>query len=156
VARTETPATGLERIFRAEVAVGPVEDYGTTKAGRRRIVAILGGTLSEGIDAEVLPGGADWQILRDDGVLEIDTRYSARTTAGELLHLRTTGVRSGRPEVLEGLLRGDSFPPSEYYFRLVVRLETSAPRFAQLQDSILIAAAARTADRVVYDAYRVL
>lgn len=154
--RLDTPATGLEKIFRADVEVGQVDDYGRTRAGHRRVVAILGGRLSDGIDADILPGGADWQLLHDDGVLEIDTRYSARTTDGELLHLRTRGVRTGDPAVLEALLRGDAVPPSSYYFRVGVTIETSAPRLAHLQDSLLVAAAARSAGLVAYDAYRVL
>jgi hypothetical protein len=152
----ETPQTGLERVFRADVVVGAVDDYGRTRAGHRRIVPILGGRLSQGVDAVVLPGGADWQLLHADGVLEIDTRYSARTAEGELLHIRTQGVRTGPADVLESLLRGESVSPDAYYFRVVVRIETSAPRFAILQDSLLVAAAARTADTVAYDAYRVL
>jgi DNA-binding NarL/FixJ family response regulator len=56
---------------------------------------------------------------------EIDTRYSARTPAGEYVHFRTSGVRSGPPEVLDALLRGEPVDPSAYYFRLAVYLETS-------------------------------
>jgi hypothetical protein len=151
----EPPPTGLERVFRAEVVVGDVEDHGVTRAGHRRVIPILGGRLSRGVDAEVLPGGADWQVVHDDGVLEIDTRYSARTADGGLLHLRTRGVRSGPPEVLEALLRGAPVAASDYYFRIVVTVETSVPALRHLQDSLIVAAAARSADRVVYDAYRV-
>lgn len=151
----EPPPTGLDLVFRADVLVGDVEDHGVTRAGRRRIVPILGGRLSRGVDAEVLPGGADWQVVHDDGVLEIDTRYTARTLDGGLLHLRTRGIRSGPPEVLEALLRGTPVAASEYYFRIVVSIETSVPEFRPMQDSLIVAAAARGADRVVYDAYRV-
>jgi hypothetical protein len=151
----EPPPTGLDRVFRAEVVVGDVEDHGVTRAGHRRVIPILGGRLSRGVDAEVLPGGADWQVVHDDGVLEIDTRYSARTADGGLLHLRTRGVRSGPPEVLEALLRGAPVAASDYYFRIVVTVETSVPALRHLQDSLIVAAAARSADRVVYDAYRV-
>lgn len=152
----EPPPTGLDRAFRAHVIVGSVEDYGVTRAGHRRIVPILGGRLSHGIDADVLPGGADWQIMHPDGRLEIDTRYSARTDAGDLLHIRTHGVRVGPPEVLEALLAGAIVPATEYYFRVVVTVETAAIAFAHFQDSLIVAAAARGADAVVYDAYRVL
>ena len=151
----EPPPTGLDRVFRAEVVVGEVEDHGLTRAGHRRVIPILGGRLSDGVEAELLPGGADWQVVHDDGVLEIDTRYSARTADGGLLHLRTRGVRSGPPEVLEALLRGATVAASDYYFRILVTVETSIPGLRHLQDSLLVAAAARSADRVVYDAYRV-
>jgi len=151
----EPPPTGLDRVFRAEVVVGEVEDHGLTRAGHRRVIPILGGRLSDDVEAELLPGGADWQVVHDDGVLEIDTRYSARTADGGLLHLRTRGVRSGPPEVLEALLRGAPVAASDYYFRILVTVETSIPGLRHLQDSLLVAAAARSADRVVYDAYRV-
>ena len=151
----EPPPTGLDRVFRAEVVVGEVEDHGLTRAGHRRVIPILGGRLSDGVEAELLPGGADWQVVHDDGVLEIDTRYSARTADGGLLHLRTRGVRSGPPEVLEAMLRGAPVAASDYYFRILVTVETSIPGLRHLQDSLLVAAAARSADRVVYDAYRV-
>ena len=65
------------------------------------------------------------------------------------------GIRTGPADVLEAVLRGDAVGADAYYFRVVVTVETSAPRFAHLQDSLLVAAAARGADRVVYDAYRV-
>jgi hypothetical protein len=64
-------------------------------------------------------------------------------------------VLSGPPRVLEALLRGEPVDPSEYYFRVGVRLETSAPRLAALEQSIFVASAVREADRVYYTAYRV-
>jgi hypothetical protein len=118
-------------------------------------VPIAGGEVSGLFAAEILPGGADWQLVRPDGTVEIDTRYSARTPAGELVHIRTDGVRSGPPEVLEALLRGEPADPSAYYFRVGVRLETSAARLRGLERSIFVASAIRTADRVYYTAYRV-
>jgi len=133
------PVPGLEAAFEVDARLGPLEDHGVTRAGHRR----------------VLPGGADWQIVRPDGAVEIDTRYSARTAAGEYVHFRTSGVRSGPPEVLEALLRGEPVDPSEYYFRVAVHLETSAPRLAFLEQSIFVASAIREADAVRYTAYRV-
>ena len=126
-----------------------------TRAGHRRVVPIAGGQVRGLFDAEILPGGADWQLVRPDGSIEIDTRYSARTPAGEYVHIRTSGVRSGPPEVLGALLRGEPVDPSEYYFRVGVYLETSAPRLAALQRSIFVASAIREQDRVYYTAYRV-
>ncbi|HLH81627.1 MAG TPA: DUF3237 domain-containing protein [Trebonia sp.] len=152
---TAAPVPGLERAFDVDARLGPLEDHGMTRAGHRRVVPIAGGRISGLFDAEILPGGADWQLVRPDGTIEIDTRYSARTPAGEYIHLRTSGVRSGPPEILEALLRGEPVAPSEYYFRIGVRLETSAPRLAVLERSIFVASAVREADRVYYAAYRV-
>jgi Protein of unknown function (DUF3237) len=152
---TAAPVPRLEPAFDVTARLGPLEDHGTTRAGHRRVVPITGGLVSGLVDAEILAGGADWQIVRPDGSTEIDTRYSARTPAGEYVHFRTSGVRSGPPEILDALLRGEPVDPSEYYFRVAVYLETSAPRLAELQRSIFVAAAIRGADSVRYTAYRV-
>ena len=152
---TMSPVPGLEYAFDVDARLGPLEDHGVTRAGHRRVIAIAGGRVSGLFDAEILPGGADWQLVRPDGTIEIDTRYSARTSAGEFVHFRTSGVRSGPPEVLAALLRGDAIDPSRYYFRVAVYLETSAPRLAALERSLFVASAIRGADTVSYSAYRV-
>ena len=148
------PVPGLEPAFTVDARLGPLEDHGVTRAGHRRVIAVAGGRVSGVLDAEILPGGADWQLVRPDGAIEIDTRYSARTAAGEYVHFRTSGVRSGPPEVLAALLRGENVDPASYYFRVAVYLETSAPRLAFLERSIFVASAVRGADSVSYTAYR--
>jgi uncharacterized protein DUF3237 len=154
------PVPRLEPAFDVAATLGPLEDHGVTRAGHRRVVPITGGRVSglvgaEVLEAEILAGGADWQLVRPDGGIEIDTRYSARTADGEYVHFRTSGVRSGPPAVLAALLRGEPVDPSEYYFRVTVYLETSAPRLAAWQQSIFVASAIRGADSVRYTAYRV-
>lgn len=132
-----------------------VDDYGATRAGRRRVIPILGGAITGGIEAAILPGGADWQLVRADGALEIDGRYSARTPEGALLYLQVAGVRSGPPAVLERLLAGEAVRVDEYYFRTTVRIETSAPDLASYQHAVFVASCVRDADEVRYTAYRV-
>ena len=149
------PVPGLEPAFTVDARLGPLEDHGVTRAGHRRVVPVAGGRVRGLLDAEILPGGADWQVVRPDGTIEIDTRYSARTAAGEHVHFRTSGVRSGPPSVLAALLRGEDVDPAAYYFRVAVYLETSAPRLAFLERSIFVASAVRGADSVSYVAYRV-
>ena len=149
------PVPGLEPAFAVEARLGVLQDHGVTRAGHRRVVPIIGGRVTGLFTAEIRPGGADWQLVRPDGAIEIDTRYSARTADDGHVHIRTFGVRSGRPEILEALLRGDAVDPSEYYFRLCVRLETSVPTLAALEQCVFVASAIREADRVRYTAYRV-
>jgi hypothetical protein len=154
-ARDESSIPGLEPAFDVRVQLGPLDDYGTTRAGHRRVIPILSGSISGGFTAEILQGGADWQVVRPDGALEIDGRYSARTTDGALLYLRVTGLRTGPAHVLVALLRGDEVDPSQYYFRTNIAIETSAVRYAHLQDCLFVASCVREADAVSYTAYRV-
>lgn len=149
------PVPGLEEAFDVSVQLGPLEDHGITRVGHRRVVPIVGGQVRGLFDAAILPGGADWQRVRPDGAVEIDTRYTARTASDEFVYLHTFGVRSGSPSVLSALLRGDPVDPSSYYFRIGVHLETSSPRLASLEQSIFVAAAVREAQQVRYTAYRV-
>lgn len=149
------PVPELEPAFTVDARLGPLEDHGVTRAGHRRVIAVAGGRVSGLFEAEILPGGADWQVVRPDGSIEIDTRYSARTAAGEFVHFRTSGVRSGPPSVLAALLRGEDVDPAAYYFRVAVYLETSAPRLAELERTLFVASAVRGADSVTYTAYRV-
>jgi hypothetical protein len=152
---TGAPIPGLEHAFDVEVVLGALEDHGETRQGHRRVVPIVGGSVRGLFDAEILAGGADWQIVRPDGTIEVDARYTARTPGGAHILIHATGVRSGPPEVLEALLRGEPVDPSAYYFRTVVTLEAAGADHAELQRAIFVASAVRSADRVTYSAYRV-
>src|SRR6185369_18083784 len=63
---------GLTLAIDAHVQVGTPLEVGAVPRGRRRIVSINGGTFSgpNGLKGKVLPGGADWQIIRPDGFAE--------------------------------------------------------------------------------------
>ncbi|GAA1753400.1 DUF3237 domain-containing protein [Luedemannella helvata] len=152
---TTAPTPGLEPAFDVEVELAPLQDHGTTRAGHRRVVPITGGRVRGLFTADILPGGGDWQLVRPDGAIEISARYTARTPDDEYVNIRTFGVRSGPPEVLQALLAGAAVDVTAYYFRLSVHLETAAPALDALQQSIFVASAVRDADRVHYRAFRV-
>jgi len=141
--------------FDVQVRLGSLDDLGETRAGHRRIIPIIGGRISGDIEADILPGGADWQRIRRDGGIEIDVRCSARTDRGELLFLQAVGVRTGSTAALAALSRGEQVPPEDYYFRTTVSIETSSPELSALQDRLYLASCIRDADGVRYTAYRV-
>lgn len=145
----------LEYAFEVTAHLEHLRDFGVTRSGHRRVIGVAGHEVCGVIEGDLLPGGADWQIVRPDGGIEIDGRYSARTRTGSLLYLQVRGVRTGSSTVLEGLLRGDPTPPSAYYFRTTILIETSDPVLAPLQESLYVASCAREANTVRYRAYRV-
>lgn len=149
------PVPLLQFAFDVTVELGPIEDHRTTSAGHRRVVPILGGHVTGDLEAEILPGGADWQVVRPDGTIEIDSRYSARTASGDLVLLHAKGLRTGTPQVLGRLGRGLDVDPRAYYFRTTVAIEAAAPALAPIQRHLFVAAAQRQADAVRYRAYRV-
>ncbi len=124
-----------------------------TRSGHRRIIPVIGGTISGDVTGVIIPGGADWQTVRADGSIEIDGRYSARCDDGVLLYIGAQGVRSGDPAVLEALLRGEDVDPTAYYFRAALTIESA--RKPELERSLYVASYVREANRVRYVAYRV-
>jgi hypothetical protein len=139
------------------VEVGEVISMGAAPLGERRVVSILGGSF-EGTEmrGEILPGGADWQIARKDGVLDLDARYVLKEQAGGLIRIVSQGYRHGPPEILEALARGEDVDPARYFFRTVMRFETGAPYLDRLNRIIAVSTAERKARRVLLSAYRLL
>jgi hypothetical protein len=144
------PRPGLTFAFEIRAQVGTPLEMGQVPQGRRRIIQILGGTFSgPGIKGKILPGGADWQIVRADGFTELDTRYTLETDKGELIYVQNKGVRSAAPDVMKKLLAGETVDPSLVYFRTVPIFETSAPALQQLARSIYIGIGERYPSEVV-------
>lgn len=147
-------APGLAPLASFRVTLDPILHLGRTPLGDRRIIAITGGSFTgPGLNGEVLPGGADWQLVREDGSAAVDTRYTLRTHDGALLYLQTRGYRHGPPEVLAALAAGEEVDPASYYFRLTLTFETADPAYAWLTRTVAVATGRRTPDAVVYDAY---
>jgi hypothetical protein len=138
------------------VQVGPPTELGEVPRGRRRIIPILGGTFEgPNIRGKVLPGGADWQIVRADGLAELDTRYMLQTDDGSLVYIQNAGIRHAPPDVTKKLLAGQPVDPSQVYFKTVPTFETSAPELQWLTRSIFIATGERRPTEVVIRVWRV-
>jgi hypothetical protein len=121
----------------AEVAAPIV--IGAGAAGERRIVPIIGGRVSgPRLEGEILPGGADFQLIRPDGVAEIEARYALRLNDRALVHVVNRGLRHAAPEDVERLLRGEAVPPERVYFRTAPCFETAAPAHAWLRRRLFV------------------
>jgi len=150
-------APRFEFLMNLAVDVGEVVSMGAAPLGERRVVGILGGTFEgPGMRGEVLPGGADWQIARTDGVLDLDARYALKEQAGGLIRVVSQGYRHGSSEVLAALARGEDVDPAQYFFRTIMRFETGAPYLEWLNRTIAVATAERRARQVLLSAYKLL
>src|SRR6187200_1517985 len=138
------------------VQVGPPTELGEVPRGRRRIIPILGGTFEgPNVRGKVLPGGADWQIVRADGLAELDTRYMLQTDAGSLVYIQNAGIRHAPPEVTKKLLAGEAVDPSQVYFKTVPTFETSAPELQWLTRAIFIGVGERQPSDVIIHVWKV-
>jgi hypothetical protein len=150
------PVPALELFARATVAVSPPYDVGRVLLGERRVVPIEGGRIEgDRLNGEILPGGADWQIVCADGTALLEARYLIRTHDGAIITVRNAGVRHGPAEVLEALGRGEAADPSTYYFRATPSFEASDERYAWLNRIVAVASGARDERAVRLAFYRV-
>jgi hypothetical protein len=116
----DTPTQGseikmlhAEHVFDANVTIGGLLNFGKSKYGERRIIPITGGTFKgSNIEGEVLPGGADWQLTRPDGDVELYARYTLRTNDGALIQVQN--------RVLMHMSKDGKTPP---YTRSVIDFE---------------------------------
>ena len=146
-----------EFLFRMSLSTGAPQDVGAGRNGVLRIVPVTGGAV-EGpkLRGEVLPGtAADWLRVDPDGTAHMDVRLTVRTGEGHLVYVHYTGVRTGAPDVLARLNRGESVPPENYYFRTAVRFETGAAELDWMNRVIAVGVGQRPPSGPVYDVYAV-
>jgi hypothetical protein len=146
----------LEFAFEVRAKVADPIVIGNIPDGTRRIIDILGGTF-EGpkIRGKILPGGADWQIIRDDGFTQLDARYILQTDKGELIYVTNSGIRHAPPEIIKRLNAGEVVDQSQIYFRAVPRFETASPDLEWLMRSIFVCTGERRPNDVAIRFYRV-
>jgi Protein of unknown function (DUF3237) len=147
---------GKQPIFTISAELEGITGLGRTPYGERRVIGILGGSVhGPKLNGRILPGGADWQIIRTDGAADIKVRYLIATEAGARIMVTSDGLRHGSPEVMERLARGDNVDPAQYYFRTVMRFETSDPNVDWLNRILALARGQREARAVRLDVYEV-
>lgn len=87
-----TPPT-TELAIELYVEIAPAVSVGESDAGVRQFIPITGGRFrGEGIRGEVMAGGADWQLVRPDGVVEVNALYSIRTDDGAVIVVDNRGI----------------------------------------------------------------
>ena len=146
----------LRLLYTSRVDVASPLHLGHSPHGERRIINIMGGTFSGSrLRGRVLSGGADWQIIRHDGITEVEARYTLETHDGALIYVRNWGLRHGSKEVMERLAAGAHVDPKEYYFRTTPVFETGAPGYQWLNGMITVAAGERRAEEVIITVYEV-
>ena len=151
------PLVSEKPIFVITSTLAGIQKLGATPYGERRIINILGGTV-EGprLKGKILPGGADWQIVRADGVVHLTARYTIETDAGGLILVNSEGYRHGPPEVMARLARDETVDPSLYYFRAFMRFETGDQLASWLNRILAIGRGSRENRAVRIDVHEIL
>ena len=145
-----------EPIFRVHAELADILTLGRTPYGERRVINILGGRIEGRLSGRILPGGADWQIIRGDGAADIQARYTIETDTGAKVLVASDGLRHGPPDVMAALARDETVDSSRYYFRTAMRFETSDAGATWLNRILAIGYGARANRQVTIQVYEVL
>jgi uncharacterized protein DUF3237 len=146
----------LQLLYTSRIDIAAPLEIGKAAYGQRRVINITGGAFAgPRLSGRILPGGADWQVIRHDGIAELDARYTLETADGALIYIRNWGLRHGPPGVIARLGAGETVDPGEYYFRTTPVFETGAPAYAWLNGIIAVAVGERRANAVIITAYEV-
>jgi hypothetical protein len=146
----------LTHVLHLEVEVGPPIEIGETPSGWRRVIPILGGTVSGPLmTGRVLPAGADFQVIRTETETLAEARYALESDRDELVYVDNTALRTGSAADIARLRQDLPVDPERIYFRSAPRFETAAPRLAALTSHIHVGSGTRLPRTVVFDFFRV-
>lgn len=83
----------LRFVFEERVDLETPEPAGEGPRGAGNRIGLLGGTVKGPVlNGTILPGGADWQLIRKDGCSEIVADYFIRADDKSLIHIRNVGL----------------------------------------------------------------
>src|SRR3984893_3881920 len=144
-------------VFSLAIKVGAPIVAGDLGYGVRRIIPILGGAVrGEKVCGRILPSGADFQVIRPNGLTELEARYGFETDDGAVIYIENIGIRFGPKDLLDRIAGGEVVDPSLIYFRSVPKFETGAAKYRWLMENLFVGVGARHPDRVEIDVHQVL
>lgn len=138
-----------------DVDFANIMSIGATPAGRRGIAPVGGGVFTgERLSGDV-GSGHDWFVTRNDGTLVIDVRLTLTTKDGVTIYLAYCGAMHATPEVMSRFRRGEQLALHEYSLRVVATLECGDPRYAWLNDALVVGIGEQTPDGPVYRLFEI-
>lgn len=145
----------LSPAFSVTVTLSPPIEMGMVPAGRRRFIAITGGTVSGPLlNGVVLPGGGDWQTIGPDGTTELRAHYAMRASDGTVVEIDNPGVRVASPDVIARLTAGEDLDPALYYFRTSPRFSLPPGKHDWLRRNVFVGVGIRHPDTVELQVYK--
>jgi hypothetical protein len=144
-------------VFSLAIKVGAPIVAGDLGHGIRRIIPILGGEVfGQGIKGTIFPYGADIQIIRPDGLTELEAKYAFEMDDGAIVYIENVGIRFGPKPLLDRIAKGETVDPALIYFRSVPKFETGAEKYRWLMENLFVGVGTRHPDRVEIDVHQVL
>ena len=101
------------------------------------------------------PGGNDWVVNREDGVMVIDVRLTLQTDDGALVYLNYQGRFLAEAEAMSRFRKGALLERHEYSLAVVAKFECGDSRYSWLNNVIAVGTGEQTAAGPVYSIFEV-
>lgn len=131
---------GFEHVFDIHVTIGEALEGGAGRHGHRRVIPITGGHVTgPRLTGRVVPGGADYELVRQDGCSLVEAHYALAATDGTPIYIVNKGIFHAPAEVIARVDAGDEVNPSDYYFRSTPVFDAPDGPHGWLSDRLFVA-----------------
>ena len=121
----------VEHLFHISLNITNAEAVGEGPRGTR-VIAYVAGTFEGPNCKGTVENGADWYLLRTDGLGELDVRVTLKTDEGEFIYMNYTGVAEIPKDVLANTPPGQLPSGKMDTLRTAVRFETASKKHDRL------------------------
>lgn len=153
------PAQALDAsfLFDLQIDLEAPRDIGSLPAlGIRHLSYFKGGRIvGPAIQGEVLPGGENWFLIRDNCVCDLFIQGQLRTTDGALITFAGHGYSRTTPAIRQAIFDGAEINPADYAFRGVPFFETDDPHYDWLNHVVTVATYRLEAEQVIFRVYAI-
>ncbi|MGB4661454.1 MAG: DUF3237 domain-containing protein [Mobilitalea sp.] len=80
-----------EFIMKLHVNCEPDLEVKSDGSGYLRVIPIIGGYVEGKVNGRVVPGGADWNTTRENGIAHVFAKYLIKTEDGEYIAVENEG-----------------------------------------------------------------
>ena len=148
----------LKKVFEVKVtnfsATFCGEDYETN--GRRQLVYCPEGEITgPDFHGYIMPGGIDHQIIRKNGMCEVNIAYGFKLDDGRSIYISGQGIRTVPPELAETVKSGGAVDPKQFYYVTSPKFEVYDDSLRWLTEKIFVCDGTRLPDAVLLTYYAV-
>ncbi|AJW42322.1 hypothetical protein NY08_4320 [Rhodococcus sp. B7740] len=129
----------LHHVFTLDVELAPPVVIGSTPHGMRRVIPITGGRFrGPAGSGTILPGGADWNLVRTDGVTHLWARYTIVTDDDVTIMVTNEGWGTQDDATMERIFAGGGADIDRWYCSTNPRFEVADPGWKWLNHSVFL------------------
>lgn len=145
-----------EFLCEIEADLGFPEIIGPVVEGVRVTFPILGGTF-EGpkLKGTIKPVGADWFVIRNDQVGQLDVRATLETDDGELIYVYYQGLIDFPEETKKELAQGNLPVGGEFRILTNPIFRTASQKYSWLNGTFAVGAGSSGENKVSYSIYKI-